>query len=66
MNLESVSSMSSDIRPIKKSSTHSSSNIYDTTANVNASTTLQRSLSVSDSFSGRSIRPRIAEDKNSK
>ena len=66
MNLESVSSMSSDIRPIKKSSTHSSSNIYDTTANVNASTTLQRILSISDSFSGRSMRPRIAEDKNSK
>ena len=59
-NLESVSSMSSDIRPNKNSSTHSSSNIYDTTVNVNASTTLQRSLSASDSFSGRSMCPRIA------
>ena len=66
MNLGSASSMYSDIRPIKNSSTHSSSYIYDTTANVNAGTALQRSLSVSDSFSGRSMRPRIAEDKNSK
>ena len=62
MNLECVSSMSSDIRPNKNSSTHSSNNIYDTTVNVNASNALQKSLSVSDSVSGRSMRPRIAED----
>ena len=66
MNLGSASSMYSDIRPIKNSSTHSSSYIYDTTAYVNAGIALQRSLSVSDSFSCRSMRPRIAEDKNSK
>ena len=64
MNLEFASSMSSDIRPNKNSSTHSSTNIYDTT--VNASYALQKTLSVSDSVSGRSMRPRIAEDKNSK
>ena len=65
-NQESVSSMSTDIRPIKKSSIHSSSHIYDTTVDVNANITLHRSLSTSDSLSGRSMRPRIAEDKNSK
>ena len=64
MNLEFASSMSSDIRPNKNSSTHSSNNIYDT--NVNASDALQKRLSVSDSVSGKSMRPRIAEDKNSK
>ena len=64
MNLEFASSMSSDIRPCKNSSTHSSTNIYDTT--VNANYALQKTLSVSDSISGRSMRPRIAEDKNSK
>ena len=66
MNLEFVFSMPSDIRPSKNSSTHSSTNIYDTTAIVNASYALQKTLSVSDSVSGRSMRPRIAEDKNSK
>ena len=66
MNLGSASSMYSDIRPIKNSSTCSSNYIYDTTANVNAGTALQRSLPVSDSLSGRSMRPIIAEDKNSK
>ena len=66
MNLEFASSMSSDIHPSKNSSSHSSTNIYDTTVNVNASNALQKSLSVSDSVSGRSMRPRIAEDKNSK
>ena len=66
MNLEFASSMSSDIRPSKNSSTHSSTNVYDSTFNVDASYTLQKTLSVSDSISGRSIRPRIAEDKNSK
>ena len=64
MNLEFASSMASDISPCKNSSTHSSTNIYDTT--VNASYALQKTLSVSDSVSGRSMRPRIAEDKNSK
>ena len=59
-----ASSMASDIRPSKNSSTHSTNNIYDTTENV--SDALQKSLSVSDSVSGRSMRPRIAEDKNSK
>ena len=53
MNLEFASSMSSDIRPSKNSSTHSSTNIYDTTVNVNASYALQKTLSVSDSVSGR-------------
>ena len=66
MNPGFASSMASDIRPSKNSSTHSSNNIYDTTVNVNASNALQKSLSVSDSVSGRSMRPRIAEDKNSK
>ena len=65
MNLEFASSMSSDIRPRKNSSTHSSTNIYDT-VNVNANYALQKTLSVSDSVSGRSMHPRIAEDKNSK
>ena len=64
MNFQFASSMSSDIRPNKNSSTHSNNNIYDT--NVNASDALQKTLSVSDSVSGRSMRPRIAEDKNSK
>ena len=64
MDFELASSMSSDICPNKNSSTHSSNNIYDT--NVNASDALQKTLSVSDSVSGRSMRPRIAEDKNSK
>ena len=64
MDFELASSMSSDIRPNKNSSTHSSNNIYDT--NVNASDALQKKLSVSDSISGRSMRPRIAEDKISK
>ena len=66
MNLEFASSMSSDIHPSKNSSTHSSNNIYDNTAIVNASYALQKTLSVSDSVCGRSMRPRIAEDKNSK
>ena len=65
-NHESESSMSTNIRPRKNSSIHSSSHIYDTTVDVNANITLQRSLSTSDSFSGRSMRQRIAEDKNSK
>ena len=66
MNFEFASSMSSDIRPNKNSSTYSSTNkyIYDTT--VNASYALQKTLSVSDSIRGTSMRPRIAEDKNSK
>ena len=64
MDFELASSMSSDIRPNKNSSTHSSNNIYDT--NVNASDALQKTLSVSDYVSGRSMRPIIAEDKNSK
>ena len=34
MNLEFASSMSSDIRPCKNPSTHSSTNIYDTTVNA--------------------------------
>ena len=59
-----ASSMASDIRPSKNSSTHSPNNIYDTTENV--SDALQKCLSTSDSSSGRSMRPRIAEDKNSK
>ena len=54
-NQESVSSMSTDIRPIKKSSIHSSSHIYDTTVDVNANITLHRSLSTSDSFRGRDL-----------
>ena len=66
MNLEFASSISSDTRPSKNSSSHSSTNIYDTIVNVNASYTLQKNLSVSDSVSGRSMHPRIAEDKNSK
>ena len=64
MNPGFASSMASDIRLNKNSSTHSPNNIYDTTENV--SDALQKSLSVSDSVSGRSMRPRIAEDKNSK
>ena len=49
-NPKSMSSMSSDIRPHKKSPILSSSNIYDTTQYKNANTTLQRSLSTSNSF----------------
>jgi len=64
MNFEFASSMSSDICPSKNLSTHSSTYIYDTTGN--AKYELQKTLSVSDSVSGRSMRPRIAEDKNSK
>ena len=59
-----ASAMVSDIRPNKNPSTHSFYNIYDTTENV--SDALQKCLSTSDSSSGRSMRPRIAEDKNSK
>jgi len=59
-----ASAMVSDIRPNKNPSTHSLYNIYDTTENV--SDALQKCLSTSDSSSGRSMRPRIAEDKNSK
>ena len=36
MNLEFASSMSSDFHPNKNSSTHSSTNIYDSTVNVNS------------------------------
>jgi len=61
-----ASSMVSDIRPNKNSSIHSPNNIYDTTVKVNAKYALQKTVSVSDSGSGRSMRPRIAEDKNSK
>ena len=63
MNLEFASSMSSDIRPNKNSSTHSSTNIYDTPVNVNASNALQKSLSVSDSVSGRSMRQELLKIK---
>ena len=66
MNPGFASSMSFDIRPSKNSSTHSSNNIYDTTVKVNAKYALQKTVSVSNSGSGRSMRPRIAEDKNSK
>ena len=65
-NPKSVSSVSYGIRRHKKSSIHSSRYIYDTTDDVNANNTLQRSLSTVDSFSGRSMRPRITEDKISK
>ena len=65
-NPKSVTNASYDIRPHKKSYIHSSRNIYDATDYVDANTTLQRSLSTVDSFSGRSMRPRIAEDKISK
>ena len=64
MNPVVASAMVSDIRPNKNPSTHSLYNIYDTTENV--SDALQKCLSTSDSSSGRSMRPRIAEDKNSK
>jgi len=64
MNPVVASSMVSDIRLNKNPSTHSHHNIYDTTEN--ASNVRQKCLSTSDSSSGRSMRPRIAEDKNSK
>ena len=64
MNPVVASSMVSDIRPNKNPSTHSHYNIYDTTENVGD--VRQKCLSTSDSSSGRSMRPRIAEDKNSK
>ena len=65
MNPGFASSMPFDIHPSKNSATHSSNNIYDTTVKVNAKYALQKTVSVSDSGSGRSMRPRIAEDKNS-
>ena len=61
-----MSSMSFDIRPHKKLPILSSNNIYDTTEYENANTTQQRSSSTSDAFCGRSMRPRITEDKISK
>ena len=65
-NPKPVASVSYDVRPHKKSSINPSHNIYNITDYVDANTTLQRSLSTVDSFSGRSMRPRITEDKISK
>ena len=55
--------VSYDVCPSKKPYSSPSNNIHDITDNVNANTSLQGSLSTVDSFRGRSMRPRITEDK---
>ena len=52
-----------DVRSSLKSSISSSNYIYDTTGNVNAKASLQKSLPTVNSIGGRSMRPRITEDK---
>ena len=54
------------VRPSLKPSISSSPYIYDTTDNVNVNSTLQMKLPTVNSIGGKSLRPRITEDKISK
>ena len=63
MNPISVASVSYEVHPSEKPSISPSIDVYDSTDNVDANTSLQGSLSTVDSFRGRSMRPRITEDK---